>query len=325
MPYKLKNPYRHKFEKAKYKITNWPEYNNALKQRGNINIWFQPNVKEQWYYKKPKNANRGRQKTYSDFAIFTMRTLGSIYKQRLRQTEGFVKSIIKLMDIDLNIPDYTTLSRRTEDLEVSNLSNMLDSSEVVNVIIDATGLKIFGIGEWQECKYNLNKRKGWRKLNIAIDRKSQKILSSELTTNNDADHTPVPELLNEINNKIASVSGDCAYDCKPVYESILKVNARAIIPPKENAVISRECLKYYPTRADNINLIAEIGKQKWQKESGYNYRSLVETAMYRYKMIVSDKVYSKKIVNQNVESKIGCYILNKMVDLGMPISVKKAA
>jgi hypothetical protein len=319
MPHKLKDPYRHKFNKAQYRLTNWPDYNEALKSRGKITIWFTEDIIKEWYYKSNKKKTPGREKTYSNLAIFTMRVFGTVYGQRLRQTEGLVEDIVKLMGLDLSVPDFTTLSRRMENIEVPDLSSMLDPDAIVNAIIDSTGLKIFGKAEWEKCKYNLkNQRKGWRKLHVVIDRKTNKIVSSELTTHHVGDPTPVPELLNKVNQDIASVTADGAYDTEPVYKSIADINATAIIPPRKTAALTDDCINNIPARATTIEEINDIGRQRWQKNSGYNWRSLVETTMSRYKKIIGTRVYSRKFENQKIESKIGCYILNKVMEFAMP-------
>lgn len=327
MPHKLRDPYRHKFDPAKFKITNWSEYNEALKNRGCITIWFTPELAKQWYHKPQATKSQGRQKTYSNLAIETMQVISTVYDQRLRQTEGMVVSIVELMNLNITVPDFSTLARRKPDLRIENLSGILDSDEIINIIIDSTGLKIVGPGEWHETKHNLKKRKSWRKLHIAIDKKSQKILSSELTTHEVGDPTPVPELLEEIQQSINETFYDAGYDNDSVYKATAAKGATAIIQPHKNAVLSehyREAL----TRRDEILLDrAEYGARKWQEISGYNFRALVETAMYRYKKIIGPGLHSRKIENQKVDSKIACVILNKMVDLGMPVSekIKKAS
>jgi len=327
MPYKLKNPYRHKFEKTKYKTLNWPEYNDALKERGKINIWFTADITNQWYYKKPKNANRGRQKIYSDLAITSCLTLGLIYKQALRQTEGLISSIIKLTDLNLDTPNYSTFSRRMADVKIPSLSKAINSEEIINVIIDSTGLKIYGQGEWHECKHGLKKRKGWRKLHLVIDKKEQKIIASELTMPDIGDLTQAPILLDEINNRMESVFADGAYDSTKLMNYIEARGAKAIIPPKSNDLLSENYKENLTQRDKNILDRFLKGKLRWQQDTGYNFRSLVETAMFRYQKIIGTKLKFRKFANQKIESKIGCTIINKMTDLGMPKSfkIKKAA
>jgi hypothetical protein len=181
MPNKLQDPHRHKFEKAKYKISNSREYDQALKNRGSLTIWFSEESIAGWNnIDIAKNRKRGRPATYSDLAIETCVTLGLVYKQRLRQTEGFVESIIKLLQLDLQVPDHTTISRRSGKIKISKSFKTKDKPLVV--AIDSTGLKIYGEQEWQEEKYLLRTRKSWRKLHIGIDDEDGSIISSELTS-----------------------------------------------------------------------------------------------------------------------------------------------
>ena len=249
MPYKLKVHFLTKFNKAKYHLNNWPAYNEAIKSRGKLTIWFTDDLKDKWYYKSERKKRPGAQKKYSNLAILTVRTIGTIYNQCLRQTEGLVESIVNLMHLNLDVPDFSTLSRRTENLLVQDLSAKLDPNEIINIIIDSTELKIYGNSEWQDCKYNLNQRKGWRKLHIVLHREAQKIITSELTTHHVGDVTAMSELLNKINSKIASVTADGAYDIEQVYKNIADANAIAIIPPKDNCALTNYCIKNIPGKA----------------------------------------------------------------------------
>ena len=327
MPYKLREPYRHKFKKAHYKITNWFEYNEALKNRGRITVWFTPELAKQWYHKSTEKKSQGRQKTYSNLAVETMQVISTIYDQRFRQTQGMVQSIVELMNLEITVPNFSILSRRKSDLRIANLSTMLDADEIVNVIIDSTGLKIVGPGEWHQTKHNLKTRRSWRKLHIALDKKSQKILSSELTTHEVGDPTPVPELLEQIQQAVNSTCFDAGYDNDSVYEASAAKGAAAIIQPHKNAILSKNYRSELTTRDEILLDRTEFGSRKWQEQSGYNFRALVETAIYRYKKIIGPGLHSRKIENQRIDSKIACVILNKMVDLGMPISekIKKAS
>jgi hypothetical protein len=181
MPNKLQDPYRHKFEKAKYKISNSREYDQSLKNRGSLTIWFAEESIAGWNNNDiAKDRKRGRPTTYSDLAIETCVTLGLVYKQRLRQTEGFVESIIKLLQLDLQVPDHTTIARRSGKIKISKSFKTKDKPLVV--AIDSTGLKIYGEQEWQEEKYSLKTRKSWRRLHIGIDDEDGSIISSELTS-----------------------------------------------------------------------------------------------------------------------------------------------
>ena len=189
MPNKIQDPYRHKFARAKYKISNSREYDQSLKNRGSLTVWFSEEAIAKWNNRVLKQKKRGGQAVYYDLAIETCVMLGLVYKQRLRQTEGFVESIIKLLCLKLKTPDYTTISRRTKKLKVSRC--IRENRGSATVCVDSTGVKIYGEQEWQEEKYALKARKSWRKLHIAIDENGY-ILSSELTT-----HTISEALLHE--------------------------------------------------------------------------------------------------------------------------------
>lgn len=199
MPNKLKDPYRHKFSKAKYKTANSREYNQALKNRGSLTIWFSQDAIAQWKAPTLLPKKRGGQRDYSDFAITSCVILGLVFKQRLRQTEGLVQSLIKLMNLDLKTPTFSTISVRSKGIEVPEFIKR--SSEAAVIAIDSTGLKIYGEQEWQAEKYSLKTRKSWRKLHLAIDEVGY-ILGSSLTHHNISDSSMVPELLQQIEHPI---------------------------------------------------------------------------------------------------------------------------
>lgn len=270
---------------------------------------------------------RGGQTKYSDLSIETFITLSLIYKQRLRQSEGFVESLIKLMNLDLKKPDFTTISRRAKLIKFKSFKR--DRLEPIVVAIDSTGVKIYGEREWQKEKYQHTKtRKSWRKLHIAIDEQGF-IIASDLTCHNVSDCAEVPVLLKQIEVPIDTILADGAYDQIITYKAIedhqIKhgngLEIKAAIPPNlgfraENSEDSR-------LRNDNIAML-ERGKHYWQKETNYGRRAMVENTMYRYKIIIGNKLKSKSIENQKIESKLAVNILNKMTNLGMPCSKKIA-
>ncbi|MBU2645441.1 IS5 family transposase [bacterium] len=180
MPYKHNQDRRHKFEKARYNVKKWPEYDQALKNRGSLTIWLTDDAIKAWQTKNLQKK-RGGQPVCSDNAIETGLTLRSLYKLGLRQTEGFLESISSLMGLALSIPDHTTFSRRSRELNITQLRRK--PGEPIHILVDSTDLKICGSGEWQETKHGLQKRKHWRKLHLAIDEKTGDIVASELTTN----------------------------------------------------------------------------------------------------------------------------------------------
>ena len=189
MPHKFNSDRRDKFSKAKYAVTNWSDYNEALRRRGDVTIWLEDGAAGKW--SAPKRKGRGGQPKYSDFAIETCLTLGLIFHQPLRQTQGFVRSLLKLMGLDLPVPDFSTLSRRGIGLAV--VDDRPQSTDPITLIVDSTGLKIHRGSGWQAEKHGTGKtRKSWRKLHLGYDPDSGEIVASLLTTDQVGDETALP-------------------------------------------------------------------------------------------------------------------------------------
>lgn len=302
--------------KDKYKILNWAEYNKSLKSRGQITVWFSEDAIEEWYYEGPRE--QGGKIKYSELAIETCLTLRQVYHLGLRQTEGFVSSLAEIMEVKIESPEYTTMSRRAGGLSIN--INLLHQGGDIDIIVDSTGLKVYGEGEWKVRKYGWSKHRTWRKLHIGIDGITQEIISAELTENNTSDGEVAKDLIEEPIGKIKSFTGDGAYDKKNVRQDLTTEKITQIIPPQENAVKSKDPM--LGERNTAIKRIEQVGRKKWKEEVSYHRRSLVETAMFRYKTIFGDKVKSRKFKNERTEVRLNCSILNAMTFLGMPISKK---
>lgn len=322
MPHKLKDPIRHKFKKKSYNVRDWKTYDQGLQNRGNLTIWFAEDAINSWNASRPEQMKRGRPYFYSDLAIETSHILRLVYKQPLRQTEGFIKSIVTLLHLELIVPDHTTLSRRARKIAVTKKPNI--SKEKLVVIVDSTGLKVFGEKEWMNTKHGTKQRKVWRKLNIAIDDEGE-ILSSTLTTHEVSDVSQVPDLLEEIEVPIDEFMGDeGGYDHAKTYETLISHEQKTgqehstcvVVPP--NIGFKPEHENDSAQRKKNIHHLHAVGKQKWQKDTRYGRRSGVENAIYRYKTIIGRTLRSKNTANQNTEVKIGVNILNRMKALDMP-------
>ena len=302
-----------KTKKKKYRVSNWKEYNQSLINRGNINLWIDDNIEEQWYSQRTNKP--GRREIYSDFAIEMILTLGKIFNQRLRQTTGLVKSLFEQMNINLPVPDYSTLSRRAGNIKV-NIP--IITKDKVNFIVDSSGIKIYGEGEWKVRKHGYTKRRTWRKFHISIDSDGE-IRTAELTENSVADCHVFDNLINQEENEIDNVYDDGAYDKENVYQN--KNVKRFIIPPQKNAKIKQHgnCKKEPHPRDENLREIRKTTRTQWKINSGYHKRSLSENTMFRFKTI-GDKLNLRKFENQKTEFLIGISILNKMFRNGMPIS-----
>ena len=328
MPHNLKDPVRRKFTKKNYNVRDCATYDKGLKSRGSLTIWFSEDAVANWNHVRSDRMKRGRQRQYSDLAIETAHTLRLVYKQPLRQTEGFLMSIVTLLKLDLAIPDHTTLSRRAKRIILPKLSK--SSSQALVVIVDSTGLKVVGEKEWMNHKHGTRQRKVWRKLHLAID-ESGEIIAASLTTHSISDVSQVPGLLAEIEAPIDIFYGDSGgYDHQGTYDALdaheensnQKIPIKAVIPPNLGFQAEREGDSV--KRKDNIHLMKEVGRQKWQDITQYGKRAGIENINYHYKTIIGRTLRSQTAENQNTEIQISVPILNKMKALGMP-KAKRAA
>lgn len=316
MPYKHNEDRRHKFEKPRYKVTNWPEYNAALKRRGDFTIWFTDEAIAGW--RPAKTGARGRPMKYSNVAIETALFLRQVFHLPLRQTEGLMKSLARVMQVDISIPDFSCISRRSIGLPRHALSKALEPGSLV--IVDSTGLKVYGKDEWHQDKHDVPARRTWRKLHLAIDEHHQ-VLACELTTPEVGDTTAVPDLLGQFTTPFDTFMGDGAYDGEPVSQAVLakQPDAKVVVPPHKTAVISATGKTQ---RDQHIETIAQKGRLVWQRITGYNFRSHVELAMQRYKRIFGNMMKARALPQQKTEAWISASALNRMTNLGMPVSVK---
>ena len=208
MPYKFHESRRHKFPKARYRVTNWPEYDAALVRRGGLALWFTEEAVAAW--RAPATGERGGQPIYSAIAIEPGLALRLGFHQPLRQTEGLLRSIANVLELDITIPDHTTLSRRGGGLTI--LPKTVGREEPLHLLIDSTGLKIYGEGEWLDQKRGLRSPRRWRKQHLGVDADTQEIVAAELTPDNVGDVSELSDLLDQIDAEIASLTADGAYD-----------------------------------------------------------------------------------------------------------------
>lgn len=306
-----------------YRIRNWPEYNAALIQRGSFTLWLDETMLEKWYNAQ-KSGRRGASNIYSDLAIQCALTLKAVYRLPLRATEGFLGSLLELMQVSLRVPHYSTCCRRQASLEVCIPRTV--SAGPRHVVVDSTGLKVFGEGEWKVRQHGYSKRRTWRKLHVGVDEATQEIVATLTTTNSVGDGEVLPDLLDQVSEPIDQVSADGAYDTRACHDAIMQRQARAVIPPRENA-------QPWPPSADGsvhprtaiLQRIAQVGSVQWKKDSGYHRRSLAETAMFRLKSLFGDHLQARGFDSQVTEAYIRCAALNTMTRLGMPDSYRVSA
>lgn len=286
MPHKHNACRRHHIGKMKFKVTNWAEYEAGLRRRGSMTLWITPAALAGWA--APRRKTRGGQPRYYDLAIETTLMLGMVFGLRLRQSEGLLSSVLDMMVLDLPAPDHTTLSRRARTWKPSARSN--DRQHVVDgpihVLVDSTGLKVYGAGQWLEERHGAKSRRGWRKLHLAVDADSGEIIAHSLTDQEAGDASQLKPLLDQIDDEIGQLTADGAYDGTPTYDAVLRhrAGARVVIPPRSNAV-ERPNAQPCCQRDDHIASMQAGGRLKWQT-TGYGKRALVETAMGRYKGVI---------------------------------------
>jgi len=310
-------------QKALYRVKNWSEYDTALVQRGLITFWMSDDFEKTWMHTGAKQ--RGSQFDYSDQAILVMLTVKEVFHLTNRGVEGFVRSLFRMMKINLPVPDHTTLSKRGKDLKVKLPKK---TSQSLTIVMDSTGLKIYGEGEWKVRQHGVSKRRTWRKLHVGANPDDGEIEAAILTENNVSDDAAVEVLLAQIEQEIAKFAADGAYDKRKVYDCLNahSPNVDILISPRKNARIWKhgntkaERLK----RDENLRSIRKHGRKEWKQESGYHVRSLAETTMFRLKTIFGDELSARLLETQTTQALVRCATLNKMTHLGMPQSYKVA-
>jgi hypothetical protein len=319
MPEAHKRAYRHPKYKTSYHIKNWSEYDKSLRKRGDITVWLSGDAVDAWT--PQKNGKKGGQLIYSDIAIETSLTLRLVFHLPLRQAEGFLKSILKLMDLYLPCPDHTTMSRRNRTANIHRHTRSLPDGPLY-FIVDSTGLKICGQGEWHSKKYGKRRHKRWKKLHLGVD-ESGRILASKVTNGHEHDPSQVPYLLTQVDREIDRFVGDGIYDQEAVYEAVghHSPGAEVIVPPRKDAVLPNNSINVPSHRDRHIAEIRTKGRSEWKRQSGYYLQSHAENAFYRYKRIIGGRLRAKNDDAQKREAAIGCAILNRMLDMGRPLSV----
>ena len=260
----------HPTYKTKYRVANWPAYNQALVRRGDVTVWVSSEAIAAWTPRR--SGRRGGQRRYSDLAIETALTLRLPYHLPLRQAEGFLHALFGMMRLDLSAPDYTTLSRRSQHLR--RRLRPVPPDEGIHLVLDSTGLSIVGEGEWAAAKHGGRGRRGWRKLHLGVDQ-SGVIRVHTLTEATGDDATTALDLLTAVEGPLVRVTADAAYDTVAVYETARARGATVVIPPARTATVSGHGPRS-PARDRTITLVKTLGRRQWKKASGYHRQGRVE-------------------------------------------------
>lgn len=293
-----------------YKTTNWSEYNQSLRNRGSLTIWLHAGM--QW--QADATGKKGRSPTFSDAAIQFALTMKNLFKLALRQTEGFLQSLFKLSGIDWCVPDFSTISRRAASLQPTICKSARTAGQELHVLVDSTGIKLSGDGEWVRKQHGVQQRRQWLKLHLAIDGNTGEIQAVEVTTCQYGDAQMLPHLLNQIDDDISSVTTDGAYDSREVYQAILARGAKVIIPPRSNAVHwAEDAVGQCRNRAVAS---CQADSKQWKQAQNYHRRSLIESKMFAFKRL-GDGVSSRCFDRQVVDLQIRVAIMNCFTGLGI--------
>jgi len=312
--------------KSKHRIRNWKDYNRSLVQRGSITVWLSEDALEKW--NATPTGKRGRPNTYSDDAILTALLIRFVFHLPLRALEGFLSSLMSIMGLYFCVPSYSQICRRAQNLgkELKRLTRR----QVTDLVIDSTGLKVYGEGEWKVRQHGYSKRRMWRKLHLAICPDSNEILFVKLTDNKTPDHRVYPQFLNRAPKTVKRTYGDGAYDRAECYHANIIHGSSPIIPPQKNARYRPNDSHHLLERNKAVLEIRGLGgddsaRMLWKKLKGYHRRSLAETGMFRFKTLFGGDLKSRTFQGQQAEAYVKSRALNIMTSLGMPQSERIAA
>ena len=277
MPFKHNASRRHRIPKPRYRVRNWPAYEAGLQRRGDLTLWVDEGALAGWH--APRRSTPGGQPRYADLAIEAVLMLRLVFRLALRQAAGLAASVLRLLGLDLPVPDHTTLSRRGRAFAGRQPRVTAGGSGPMHLVLDSTGLELFGQGEWDAAKHGRKKRR-WMKLHLGVDVTTGEIAAHVLTEGTADDAAQVPDLLRTVEGTIASLTADSAYDGEPTYEAA-RVRQPApepavVIPPRASAVPSTADPAEWTARDRHVRLMAEKGRMQWQRLTGYGRRALAE-------------------------------------------------
>ena len=278
-------------------------------------IWFDPEMS----WEATPTGRRGRQQTYSNAAIQTCFSMKVLFGMALRQTTGFVESLLRLVGLNWSVPDFSTLSRRQKTLAVN--VPYRGSKGPLHLLIDSTGIKVEGEGEWHARKHGGSKRRVWRKIHLAIDEQTLEVRAVEITGNHIGDAPVLPDLLSQIpaGEQIGSVTADGAYDTRKCHDAIADRSAHAIIPPRRNAKPWKPTTAGAIARNEALRASRYLGRAIWRNWSGYHRRSRVETKMHCMKLL-GQRLMARDFDRQVAEVQIRIAVMNGYTALGIPVT-----
>ncbi len=293
-----------------------------MRRRGSLTVWFTDAAIAAW--RAEPRTTPGGQPHYSTLAITTALTMRAVFGLALRQSEGLIGSVVERLGLALTVPDHSTMSRRSKTLEMPPLRR--SGTGPLHLLVDSTGLKLGGAGEWLVEKHGMSRRRSWPKLHIGVDAESGEIVAIELTRKESDDAARSGALLDQLTSPLVSFTADGAYDQDRVYETVAErhPDAAVIVPPRATAVPGPSAATAPTPRDRHIQEIVERGRMGWQKASGYNLRAKVEVAIGRYKRVIGDALRSRTDETEATEVAIAAAALNRMLEFGRPNYVRIA-
>lgn len=304
---------------SQYKVRNWSQYSESLKKRGSLSLWISNDALEKW--QSPKDPHFiGAPQQYSDDAILCIMALKVVYGLPYRQLIGFIFSIFEFLKVGLKIPHFTTVAARAKVM--GKHFKRLSKAAPTDLVLDSSGFKIYGEGEWKVRQHGKQKRRRWKKFHIGVCPQTHEIIVAEATELETADCEVGPRLMKKAPKSVKRTIGDGAYDTWDCYKSAHTKGQQLIVPPREGAIFNDEEEPWQTARNDAICQIIGLGNDEeaiklWKKLVGYHERSLVETSFSRFKGIFGPKLFSRNPDNQEVELKLKAHVMNEMTRQGM--------
>ena len=315
MPFKLNHGRRCHIPRQKHRLINSAAYDAALRQRGSLTVWFTDAAIEDW--RAEPRTTPGGQPCCSPLAILTALTLRTVFCLALRQTEGLIRSIVGLLGLELRVPDHSALSRRAKTLEVPR-PQPRRNGKPMHLLVDSTGLRLCGAGEWLQEKHGTKTRRSWRKLHIGLDAGSGQIVAAPLTAKEVDDGAEVGPLPDQITGVVASFAADGRYDQDRVHAGVAERHPEAavIVPPRATAVPS-DTAETAPTQRDrHLQQVAAHGRMAWQRASGCTTRARAEAAIGRFKQVIGDGLRLRTDDRRRTEMDVAVHVLNRTKELG---------
>jgi hypothetical protein len=287
---------------------NWQQYNRQLVSRGSCLLYIDPELVHQWVV---QSGHRGRPAFHLRVIELAL-TLREAYGMPLRAAQGFLRSLIKLMGLSLKEPDYTLLCKRAREL---NKCLRHWAGQPKCIVVDSTGLKIYGQGEWRRNRYRLSRHQKWIKFHLGIDADTQQIIACFATDDRTIDAQAVSQLMADAPLSLELAIGDGAYDREASRKYFHGRGMRTLIPPRHDALLDDQ-----PFKAERNVIICQMmehgdrkeGRRLWKQQSGYHRRSRVEAAISRAKRQFGDRLTARRSDNQLAQLVLRCNVMNRM-------------